>query len=91
MKLITFTQNGVQRIGALEGTKVIDLHTAFVAKLRSEGKLRASQIADAYIPATDMNGFLQGGEESMEFAKQAIEFALNNESAISQMRWKRND
>lgn len=82
MKLITFTQNGVQRIGALEGSKVIDLHAAFRALLQFEGKLRAGQIADAYIPAGDMNGFLQGGEESMEFAKQAIEFALNNVSAI---------
>lgn len=82
MKLITFTQNGVQRIGALEGSKVIDLHAAFKALLHSEGKLRANQIANAYIPAEDMNGFLQGGKESMDFAKQAIEFALNNESAI---------
>ncbi len=82
MKLITFTQNGVQKIGALEGSKVIDLHAAFKSLLQSEGKLRASQIADAYIPAVDMNGFLQGGKESMEFAKQAIEFALKNESAI---------
>ncbi len=82
MKLITFTQNGVQRIGALEGSKVIDLHAAFKVLLDSEGKLRASQIADAYIPAADMNGFLQGGKESMDFAKEAIEFALQNESAI---------
>lgn len=82
MKLITFTHNGLQRIGALEDSKVIDLHAAFKAKLQSEGKLRASQIAAAFIPADDMNGFLQGGEESMDFAKEAIEFALQNESAV---------
>ncbi|NSL52946.1 fumarylacetoacetate hydrolase family protein [Calidifontibacillus erzurumensis] len=82
MKLITFTHNGIRRIGAIEDFKVIDLHAAFKAKLESEGKLRASQIAEAYIPADDMNGFLQGGKESLDFAKQAIEFALNHESAV---------
>ena len=83
MKLITFTHNGFKRIGALEDSKVIDLNAAFKAKLQSEGKLRASQIASAFIPADDMNGFLQGGEESMNFAKEAIIFALENESAVS--------
>lgn len=75
MKLVTFTHNGETRIAALENGKLIDLHAAYKAKLTSEGNLRATQIAEAYIPK-DMNGFLQGGIESMNVAKEAINYAL---------------
>lgn len=75
MKLVTFTHNGETRIAALENGNLIDLHAAFKAKLTSEGNLRAAQIAEAYIPK-DMNGFLQGGTESMNLAKDAIAYAL---------------
>lgn len=81
MKLVTFTHNGKSRIAALKDGKVIDLHAAFEAKLVSEGKLRAAQIAEAYIPQ-DMNGFLQGGAESLSLAKEAVAYALENESAV---------
>ncbi|OMP66002.1 fumarylacetoacetate hydrolase family protein [Domibacillus epiphyticus] len=77
MKLATFTHNGVTRIAALEGEKVVDLHASFKAKLESEGKIRAAQIAEAYVPA-DMNGFLQGGSESLSYAKEAVAYALEN-------------
>ncbi|TPV42550.1 fumarylacetoacetate hydrolase family protein [Bacillus dicomae] len=75
MKLVTFTHNGETRIAALENGKLIDLHAAFKTKLASEGNLRAAQIAEAHIPK-DMNGFLQGGTESMNLAKEAIDYAL---------------
>ncbi|MED1439737.1 fumarylacetoacetate hydrolase family protein [Aeribacillus composti] len=78
MKLITFTEQGVSRIGAIEDGKVIDLHAAFEKKLESEGKLRFKQIAEAYVPQ-DMNGFLQGGKESLDYAKEAVAFALKHE------------
>jgi acylpyruvate hydrolase len=78
VKLITFTEQGVTRIGAIEDGKVIDLHAAFEKKLESEGKLRFKQIAEAYVP-TDMNGFLQGGKESLDYAKEAVAFALKHE------------
>ncbi len=81
MKLITFTENGYTRIGALEGEQVIDLHAAFIVKLQSQGKIRAKQIAKAYIPP-EMTSFLQGGEESMDYAKQSVDYALNNESEV---------
>ncbi|OAH58542.1 MULTISPECIES: fumarylacetoacetate hydrolase family protein [Bacillaceae] len=82
MKLVTFTHNGVTRIAALEGEKVVDLNAAYKAKLASEGKIRAAQIAEAYVPA-DMNGFLQGGAESLGYAKEAVAYALeNNESDV---------
>ncbi|MEH7462316.1 fumarylacetoacetate hydrolase family protein [Bacillus thuringiensis] len=81
MKLVTFTHNGESRIAALENQKLIDLHAAFKAKLTAAGKLRAAQIAEAYIPK-DMNGFLQGGAESMDLAKAAVAYALTNESEV---------
>lgn len=81
MKLVTFTHNGESRIAASENGKLIDLHAAFKAKLTAEGKLRAGQIAEAYVPK-DMNGFLQGGTESMNLAKDAVAYALTNESAV---------
>ncbi|PLS18586.1 FAA hydrolase family protein [Bacillus sp. M6-12] len=81
MKLITFTFGGITRIGALVNERVIDLHGAFKEKLKREGKLRAEQIANAYIPE-DMNGFLQGGKESLALAKDAIDHALTNESTV---------
>lgn len=81
MKLVTFTHNGESRIAAIENRKLIDLHAAFKAKLTSEGKLRPAQIAEAYIPK-DMNGFLQGGTESLNLAKDAVAYALKNESPV---------
>ncbi|RLL46893.1 FAA hydrolase family protein [Oceanobacillus piezotolerans] len=78
MKLITFTVNGYSRIGAVvEENKVIDLNYAYQALLKSEGKYRYKEIAEAFVPAK-MEAFLQGGKESMELAKRAIDFALSN-------------
>ncbi|MFP7226556.1 FAA hydrolase family protein, partial [Priestia filamentosa] len=66
MKLITFTREGMkQRVGAIVNNQVVDLHTAYKSLLASEGKIRAQQIAEAFVPA-DMTGFLQGGKESVE-------------------------
>ncbi len=80
MKLVTFSREGITlRTGAIVNEQVIDLHVAYKSLLISEGKIRAQQIADAYVPA-DMTGFLQGGNESVELAKRAIEFALENKT-----------
>lgn len=75
MKLIGFTHRGVSKIGAVVHHHVIDLNGAFIALQESKGKIRAQQIAEAYVP-NDMNGFLQGGKESIAYAKEAIEYAL---------------
>ncbi|MFS0781197.1 fumarylacetoacetate hydrolase family protein [Bacillus sp. 1P06AnD] len=78
MKLVTFSKNGLTRIGAVtENKQVIDLNYAYQAKLEAEGKLRAALIAEAYVPA-EMKGFLQGGNESLSIAKELVDYALNN-------------
>ena len=83
MKLITFETAGFSRIGAIvEGEKVVDLNYAYQAQLKSEGKYRFESIAEAYIPAK-MEGFLQGGKESIELAKTAVEFALANPDSFN--------
>lgn len=77
MKLVTFTHKGDTRIGALEDEKVIDLNAAFFDSLQYKGEVRADKITEAYIPR-DMVGFLEGGQASLDYAKEAVEFALNN-------------
>ncbi|MFJ8415635.1 fumarylacetoacetate hydrolase family protein [Bacillus paramycoides] len=80
MKLITFSREGIShRTGAILNNQVIDLHIAYKSLLTSEGKIRAQQIADAFVPA-DMTGFLQGGRESMELAQNAIDYAVENKA-----------
>ncbi|NSL51401.1 fumarylacetoacetate hydrolase family protein [Calidifontibacillus erzurumensis] len=91
MKLITFNAVGVSRIGAVTNENIVDLHAAFEALLDSQGKIRAKQIAEAFVPS-DMTGFLQGGKESMEYAKEAIKFACeNNEYKGRKLVFAKND
>lgn len=83
MKLITFTVNGHSRIGAVvEDEKVVDLNYAYQAQLKSEGKYRYKEIAEAFIPA-EMKAFLEGGEESRELAKSVIAFAKANPESFT--------
>lgn len=78
MKLVTFTNRGFNRIGAvIDDRQVVDLNYAYQAMLEEQGKLRAEKIAEAYVPP-NMREFLQGGNESVNIARKAIEFALNN-------------
>lgn len=77
LKLVSFTKDGITRIGVLENENVIDLNAAYRALLESEGKLRAEKIADAFVPG-EMTEFLQGGSESIEEAKKAVAYAINH-------------
>jgi len=75
MKLVTFRQAGIHRVGSVFGDRVVDLHEACAAMFREQGKVRYRQLAEAYVPA-DMIGLLEGGAESLEAAERAAEFAL---------------
>ena len=92
MKLITFSVNGYSRIGAItEENKVIDLNYAYQAKLQKEGKYRYKEIAEAFVPS-EMEAFLQGGRESIEIAKGAVDFALKNTNEFKhQIVFNRDD
>jgi acylpyruvate hydrolase len=80
MKLVTFKVHTEERIGALHGENVVDLNSAYALKLRGEGKSNPRRRADALIP-TPMIDFLAGGEESMEAAREAFEFAQKYDDA----------
>jgi 2-keto-4-pentenoate hydratase/2-oxohepta-3-ene-1,7-dioic acid hydratase in catechol pathway len=84
MRLVSFevaTVFGrVRRIGAVlggepeAGSRIVDLNTAYGLLLREGGDARWRQIADAALPA-DMIGFLEGGSQAMDRAREAIAFA----------------
>ncbi len=81
MKLISFTYDGVTRIGSRVDEKVVDLNYAYRAQLDAEGAIRAKQIAEAYVPS-NMVEFLQGGKQSMELAQKAVDYAVQHADAI---------
>lgn len=81
MKLISYQIRGETRLGCVEGDHVVDLHYAYLAQLEAEGVIRAKPIAEAYIPP-NMVEFLQGGEQSMQLAKEAVAYALAHQDAL---------
>ncbi|MGN4241033.1 fumarylacetoacetate hydrolase family protein [Staphylococcus equorum] len=92
MKLITFKTNGYSRLGTLtEKNEVVDLNYAFQALLQSKGKFRSETIAEAYVPS-DAKGFIEGGEESLNYAKEAIDFAQAKPDVFNhQLIYKKED
>src|SRR5699024_4787634 len=83
MRLITFSTNGSSRIGThLKNNKVVDLNYAYQAQLKSEGKYRYREMANAYVTET-MKAFIQGGAESIQLANQAVEYAIENPETFS--------
>ncbi|GAB7386421.1 fumarylacetoacetate hydrolase family protein [Bacillaceae bacterium] len=75
MRLVTFSHQGITRIGSVVKEQVVDLHGAYKEMLRAQEILRYEQMADAFIPR-DMVGFLQGGEQSLTLAKEVVEYAF---------------
>lgn len=82
MKLVSFRYNGEVSLGCEVNNLIIDLNKSYTEMLESQGKLRAKQIADAFVPA-DIVGFLQGGEESMNEANKAVVYALEHKASSS--------
>jgi len=73
-KLVTYSHRGQARLGAFEDNAVIDLNRAYLLWLREQGTPRAEAVAAAFVPP-NMLEFLQGEEESIRVAKEAIRFA----------------
>ena len=78
VKLVTFevaTDEGpFERLGALTKDSVIDLNLAQAALLKVSGKNEPQKLADAILPA-DMLAFLDAGDDALDAARQALEFA----------------
>src|SRR3970040_195020 len=73
-KLVTYSYRGEARLGAFEDNAVIDLNRAYALLLREQGKPRAEALAAALVPP-NMLEFLQGEEDSMRAAMEAVRFA----------------
>src|SRR5258706_1120392 len=72
-KLVTYYFRGETRLGAWAEDGVIDLHRAYREMLKERGVARAEDLALALVPPK-MLAFLPGEEESMNAAKDAIEW-----------------
>jgi len=84
MKFVTFeiaTPAGpLRRAGALAGTpgredRAVDLSAAFAARLRAEGREPRFREYAAFRLPQDMVGVMEGGEPSLEAAREALEYA----------------
>jgi acylpyruvate hydrolase len=70
MKLVTFAYRGVQRVGLLEGERIIDVNRAYATWLAQRENLRAGAMADALVPA-DMIDILKVGEPALGAIREA--------------------
>ena len=81
MRLVTFqfasSLGPTRRAGAqlADGT-IVDLNLAYRAILEAGGHGRAAPVADAVVPP-DTLAILQGGQHSLDAARQAIDYATN--------------
>jgi len=79
MKLITFNVDGCEKVGALKGDYIIDLREAYSLQLLSKGFSidEAVQRACKEIPDC-MLSFIECGKETLEIARESIEFIIKN-------------
>lgn len=71
MKLVMFHKKGDPRLGCLDNDQVIDLNLAYEFMLKSKDAIRSRAKAELMVPS-DTIAFLEGGEESLQAAQEAI-------------------
>ena len=69
---------------------VINLNKAYQSFLDQKGALRSEQIANALLP-NNMVEFLEGGEVSLEAAREAIQFALDHQQEVGNLIFKTSE
>jgi acylpyruvate hydrolase len=90
MKLVTFAHRGTQRVGLLEGERIIDVNRAYIAMLAQRGDLRPCAMADALVPA-EMIGILEGGEPALAAVREARAYVREGLAAADQAEVLRRD
>ena len=84
MRLVTYeieTALGrFERLGALEGDRVVDLNFAYAWLLHREDEPAAYRLADAIVPA-EMRTFLEVGDRAMHEARRVLKALHASESA----------
>ena len=81
MKLVTFAVAGRDRVGAVMGSRVIDLNAAYAASREAAGEAAAAAIADQTLPS-DLLAFLHAGKAAVTAAQEALRFARARGYAI---------
>jgi 2-keto-4-pentenoate hydratase/2-oxohepta-3-ene-1,7-dioic acid hydratase in catechol pathway len=75
MRLVTYAIKTVfgrhERLGALVGDRIADLHLAYVWLLANEGEAQPYAVASAIVPPV-MEAFLAGGDRSMTEARRTL-------------------
>jgi hypothetical protein len=83
LKLVTYTVSTplgtVDRLGALEGEEVIDLTSAYEAKLAAESEPDPGALAALLVPPS-LLALLRREERGMSAAREALRFANENKS-----------
>lgn len=83
MKFVTYTISTpfgmVDRLGALEGEEVIDLTSAYEAKLAAEGEPEPETLAAVLVPPS-LLALLRREERGMTAAQEALQFARENKT-----------
>jgi acylpyruvate hydrolase len=87
MKLVTFSQKGTVGLGALIGTRVVDLSRAYVAALTSRGNTDELVVAERRVPR-DLVGLLRGGAASLAAARLALAFVrTHSDTGLTENLW----
>ncbi|NWF92794.1 MAG: fumarylacetoacetate hydrolase family protein [Syntrophaceae bacterium] len=73
MKLGTFEIEGKTRLGAFEGDRVIDLHSAYLEFLKERGVKEPERKAAFELPG-DLISFIERNEISLRAAKETLDF-----------------
>src|SRR6266404_1276861 len=77
MRLVTYSTLGsVRRVGAHGVGGIVDLNSAYTAHLRERGEGAPQRLADAIVPP-DMRLLFEGGDRSLDAAREALAFAAH--------------
>jgi hypothetical protein len=73
MKLVTFSHNDQERIGALDPIgRIVDLQKAFACLQRESGTIPDADEFAVAVLGRDMREFLEHGEKSLEAARKSL-------------------
>lgn len=85
MKLAMFQTVGDPRLGCLVDDRVVDLTLAYEAMLREAGRPKARALAGVMTPP-DMLDFLEGEDEAVEAAAEALRWVRGKDFAVGTLR-----
>jgi acylpyruvate hydrolase len=90
MRLVTFVHRGTQRVGLLDGERIIDANRVYAAMLTQRGDQRAGALADALVPA-EMIGLLESGDRALAAIGEALEPVRETLGSADQAETLRRD